>query len=104
MRCCFFIARRAIDLAGKKETCNRLGFERCFQSAWIKIVVLDRIPGAQDVYILQARDGADETELYIERKRSRNAIRIELVGRQSFRFEKYLVARLVSKAMNLVFY
>ena len=52
--------------------------------------------------LLEAGDGVDQVELHVERQAGRDAVGIELVRAQAFRFEEDLVRRLVGEAMDLV--
>ena len=97
-----FVAGGAVDLPGEEQAGDRLGLQRGLEPARVEVVVLDGIAGPQDVRVLQARDRAHQRQLDVERQAGRDAVRVELVGRQAFGLEEDLVARLVGEAVDLV--
>ena len=98
------VAGRAIDLAGKVKSANRLRLERGLQISRVEVVVLDRVAGSQDVRLFESLDRMDQVELNVERQTRRDSVRVVLVGRQPLGLEKDLMARFAGKAMNLVLY
>src|ERR1035437_6147917 len=72
--------------------------------AWIKVVVLDRVAGPQDVRVFQPLHGAHQRVLNVERQAGRNAIGVELVCGQTFWLKKNLVTVFVRKTVDLVFH
>ncbi|MNV40074.1 hypothetical protein D3C71_1316740 [compost metagenome] len=103
LRSRFLVTGGAIDLAGEEQAVDRLGLKRALQSTWIKVVVLDGIPGAHDVRILQTRQGVDQIQLHVEWQTGRHAIGIDLVRVQPFGLQEDLVRCLVGETMDLVF-
>ena len=99
----FFVAGGAVDLAGEIEPAEALGFERGTQVARIEIVVLDRIAGPREVRLFEAGNAAHELLLDVERQAGRDAVRIDLVGVQAFRFDEDLVRSALGKTLHLVF-
>ena len=99
----FFVAGRAIDLAGEKQPVNLLGFKAALELARVEIVVLDGVARAQDVRVFQTLHGAHQVVLDVKRQAGGDAVRVVLVGGQSLGFQKYLVAGFVGKAVDLVF-
>ena len=97
-----FVAGGAVDLPGEEQAADGLGLERRLQCARIVVVVLDRVAWAQDVGALEADHRTDEFDLDVERKTGRDAVRVDLVGRQAFRLEEDLVRVLVGEAVDLV--
>ena len=97
-----FVARGAVDLAGKEKAVDRLRLERRAQAARVEEVVLDRIAGTQDVRLLQPLHRMQRGQLHVEWQRGGNAVRINLVRRQTLGLQKNLVARLVGKSVHLV--
>ena len=102
--CCLFIASRAIDLARKKQALNLLGLKAALERARVKVVVLDGVTRSQDVRVLHALHAAHQFVLNVEWQAGGDAVGIELVGSQSFGFQKNLVAFLVGKAVDFVFH
>src|SRR5215469_18805790 len=47
LACGLFVAAGAVDLAGKVEARNLLGFERALELSRVNGVILDRVTGAQ---------------------------------------------------------
>ena len=103
MRRRLFVARGAIDLAGEEQAANVARLETGRQGAWIEKVVLDRIARPQQVGVLQPHHRPNRFNLNVKRQRGRNAIRVDLVGRQALGLEKDLVRILVSESIHLVF-
>ena len=68
LRRCLLVARRAVDLAGKKQVVDGSGFQRGLQAGWVEIIVLDGITGAQDMAVLQPFHRAHQRQLYVERQ------------------------------------
>src|SRR5207245_155028 len=97
-----FVARGAVDLAGEEQAGNRLGLERGFQAPRIVVVVLDGVPGSQDMGLFQPFDRSYQFELNVERQTGRDAVRVILVRGETFGLEEDLVAILCSEAMDLV--
>ena len=101
--CGFLVAGGAVDLSCKKQALYSSCFEVRLQFARVEVVVLDGITGPQDVRLLKAHHRPHRRQLNVERQRSGNAVRIELMGSQPFGFQKNLVRRFVGEAVHLVF-
>ena len=73
------------------------------QRARIEIIVFDRITGAHDLCVLAALHRAHERELNVEWQRCRDAVRIDLLRRQSFGLEKDLMTVALRETNDFVF-
>ncbi len=102
LRCRFFVAGRAVDLAGEEQAADRTRLERALEFARIEVVVFDRVARAQDVRVGQAGHRTHRRQLDVERQRRRDAVGIELVCRQSLGLQEDLVRVLVGEAVDLV--
>jgi hypothetical protein len=100
----FFIARRAVDLAGKVEPGDEFRFKTRFQIARIEEIVLDGVARARDVRVFETGHGLHEGLLHLEGQAGGNAVGVDLVGIQAFGLHEDLVGVLVGKAFHLVFY
>src|SRR5690606_5278153 len=98
-----FIPGSAIDLASKIQIADSSRFQRWMQCARIEIVVLNGITGTHDYRLLKARHGPQHFQLNIEGQAGGDPVGIDLLAAPSFRFQKYLVASLISKTVNFVF-
>ena len=78
LRCRFFIARSAVDLATKKQAVNLPGFKAALEATRIEIVVFNAIARPHDVGVFQARNGMHQFHLGIERQAGSDAIHIKL--------------------------
>ena len=96
------VAGRAVDLAREEQPAHALRLERGVEPARIEVVVFDRVARARHVCALEAGDGAHERHLHVERQRSGNAVRVDLVRVQAFRLEEHLVRALLGEAHHLV--
>ncbi|MNF34622.1 hypothetical protein D3C84_154680 [compost metagenome] len=103
LRTGLFVTGGAVDLPGEEQAGDHLGFQAVFQVARIEVVVLDGVAGADDMGVFHATDGAHQLQLHVERQGGGNAVGIQLVGGQTFRLDKHLVAVLVGEAVDLVF-
>ena len=99
-----FIPGGAVDLASKKQPAQRPGLKSAFELLRVKVVVLNRIAGPQDMRVFQTRHRAHQLVLDIKRQAGRNAVGVVLVGAQAFGLQKNLVALFVRKAVDLVLY
>src|SRR3546814_1774799 len=59
----FLVAGGAVDLAGEEQAGDGAGFQRVLQSPRVEEVVLDRVAGAGDVRVLEARSEEHTSEL-----------------------------------------
>ena len=62
----FFVTGRTVNLAGKEQTINILGFEGLFQVAGIEEVILNGITRANNMRVFKAFDGMDQRLLNIK--------------------------------------
>ena len=90
-------------MPGKEQAANHLGFEAVLQVAWIEVIVLDGIARAHDMGVFHTANRLHDLDLHVERQGGGNPVRVQLVGGQTFRLDKDLMAFLVGKAMDLVF-
>ena len=104
MRAGFFVAGRAIDLAGKIQPGQVFCFQRRQQFPRIEIVILDRISRLGNMRTPETRDRAHETQLCLIRQAGGNAVGIHFVRVQALRLDKNLVRRFVCEAHYLVFH
>ena len=102
LRRSFLVAGGAIDLAGEKQSGNRLGFQRGLEPARVEEVVFDGVAGAGDVCVFEADDAAYQGQLHVERQRGADAVRVDLRHVQAFRLDEDLVAGLLGEAHHLV--
>ena len=103
LRSGFFVASGAVDLARKVQAGDGSCLEARAQLPRVEVVVLDGIPGPQDVRLFQPAHGLDGGDLHVIGQGRGNAVWVELMRGQAFGFQKNLVRMLVRKAMNLVF-
>src|SRR5262249_60871170 len=76
--CCgLFITGGAVDLSGQEQTAQASRLERRCKLAWINVIVFDRIARTKKTCVLQTRNRAHQSMLYIFRKRRRNAVWID---------------------------
>jgi hypothetical protein len=73
-----------------------------FSGLRIEVIVFDGIAGSQNVRALTPFDRMHERELDVEWQRRRDAVRIDLVRRETFGLEEDLVARALGEAHDLV--
>ncbi|MND75426.1 hypothetical protein D3C80_670430 [compost metagenome] len=99
----FFVTGCAVDLPGEEQAADDFGFQAVFQIPWIEVVVLDRVARTHDVRVFHAADRLHDLQLHVERQACGYPVRIQLMGGQTFRFDKHLMAFLVGEAMDLVF-
>ena len=102
LRCRLFIPGGAVNLAGKKQPGNLLGFKTGFQRAWVKEVVLNGVTRPQDVGVLQPHHRPHRRQLDVKRQRGGDAVGVVLVSAQALGLQKDLVCIFVRKAVHLV--
>ncbi|EXI71365.1 MAG: hypothetical protein AW07_03697 [Candidatus Accumulibacter sp. SK-11] len=102
LRSSLLVAGGAVDLAGEKQTADGTGLERSTQAPRVEVVVFDRVSRAQDVAALETMDRTNDRQLHVERQAGRNAVRVDLVGLQTLRLEKDVMAVLGRETMDLV--
>ena len=97
-----FVAGRPVDLACEEQAVDHPRLERGVQIPWVEEVVLDGIPRAREVRVLEAPDGAHELPLHIERQARGDAVRVDLVSAEPFGLDEDLVRALVGEPEYLV--
>ena len=101
LRCRFLVTRRAVRLSRREESANLLEHETRQKLQRIDAVILDRVAGAHDARLLQARNRMQESLLHIDGKARRHALHIDFLCMPSFRLQEELVAILVGEAKDL---
>ena len=91
LRSRFFIPRRSIDLTGKIESRNQLGFERRLQTNRIEIVVFDSIGRLIDYSIFQAFNRVQGIQLDLQREGRGETLQVIFLRIPAFRFQEKLV-------------
>ena len=99
----FLVAGGAVDLAGEEEVAADLGFERGMELGREGEIVLDGVGGAEDFGVFAADDGLDHLHLDLEREGGREAVDVDFVRRDAFRFEKQLLSLLLREFDDFVF-
>src|SRR5206468_502903 len=92
-----FIARGSVDLTGQKEVATNLGFQGWLELRWESKIVLHSIGRAHDFPILAANDSLNQLHLNLNWKASREAVDVDFLCCNSFRFEKNLLPLLFRK-------
>src|SRR5579863_276700 len=67
-------------------------------------VVLDGIAGADHLGVFQAGNRSDHSSMNVDRHDGRHAVHVNLVSVQTLRLQEELVAELIGKLDDLVFY
>ena len=96
------VAGGAVDLAGEEQVLHPAGLQPRPQLPRVEVVVLDGVSRARDVRALEARDGAHELDLHVEREARGDAVRVDLVGIESFRLDEDLVRVALGEPHHLV--
>src|SRR3970282_2610589 len=96
------VSGRAVDLTGKEQSRQGLGFQRVFSIARIEIIVLDRIPRARQLRAFKSLDGSYQVPLHVERQAGGDAVRVYLVGVEPFGLDENLMPVLVGETHDLV--
>ena len=99
----FFITGCTVNLARKEQTLDEFTFQSRFQVARIEEIILNRVARADDSGIFHPLHRADNLHLHIERQAGGDAIRVNFVRGQSFRFEEDLMLVTIGKAHHFVF-
>jgi hypothetical protein len=87
----------------KNRALNGASLQRIVEIARVEEIVLDGVAGSGEVGVFQSSDRADQCVLNIERQAGGNAVGIDFVGLQAFRFQEDLVGILIGEAVDLVF-
>ena len=98
-----FVAGGAVDLPGEEQPAEVLGLQRGAQVTGIEKIIFNGVTGARNVGLLETLHGTHQGQLHVEGQTGGDAVRIDLVRRQSLRFDEDLVRILVGKAHDLVF-
>ena len=99
---CFLITGSAVKLTRTIQTFHLQKLQRWTKVQRVDTVIFNRIGVAHDADILKADNRAIDLHLYIFRQGGRKTLQIHLLGIQSHRFHKGLVAWFFCKAHYLV--
>ena len=80
----FFIAGRAVDLAGEEKPRQALRFEPWGQIARVDMVIFDGVSGSRYASALKAWNRCHQGGLHLLRQRRRNAVRIDRAVIETF--------------------
>ena len=72
------------------------------QFQWIHTIILDRVPGAHDLRVLHARDGAQHVPLHVLRQGRGHTLHIVLIGILPFRLQEQLMTLFIRKSHDFV--
>src|SRR5690606_9257997 len=89
-------------LPGKVQTVNVAGFESGQEITRIEKIILDGIARARDVRVFKTLDAGNDLLLRGIRQAGGNAVGVELVRVEPFRFHENLMAAAVGKTHHLV--
>ena len=99
----FLVARRAVDLAGEKQSADTLGFEPARQLRRLDEVVFDGVAGTKQHRVLEPGQRVHQLGLHVARQAHRKAVDVDLARVDPFGLEENLVPLLVRETDDLVF-
>src|SRR5205807_4545949 len=97
------VSGRSIDLPGEEQVLDRFRFQPRRELSGRIIIVLDGIARPGHLRPLEARDRAEELELYGDGQGSGEPVHVQLVRVESLRLEEHLVALGIGELEDLVF-
>src|SRR5262249_49923204 len=98
----FFVSGCAVDLTGKEQAPEALGFQSAPQFPRVDMIVLYGVAGSCDAGVFQSRNGGHKGLLHFDRQRCGDAVRIDERVIKTLRLQEYLVSVALSKPYNLV--
>ena len=98
----FFITGRAVELSGAEKAGEVLELQRRRQRRRVHTVILDGVRRADDLDVLQARDGLQKRQLHIFGQGRGKPLQIELLRVQPAGLDEDLVPLLFREADDLV--
>src|SRR5215471_8101605 len=99
---CLLVPRGAVQLPSEEEAAHLARLQRLCELRRRREVVLNGIPVANDLHLLQPWNRAQQLELNVRRQAGRQSRRVHDVGIDSVRLEKNLMAISVGKTNDLV--
>src|SRR3984893_5533806 len=101
--CGFFVSGGAVDLAGKKKAFHLVGLESWAELGRRTIIVFNGVSGADDLGMLEPRNGADKLVLNFKRQARREAVDVVFARMAPFRLQEKLMTIFLGKFYHFVF-